>query len=157
MAARASPCCNCERRARRFVMRCFKFFAVLALVASACSTADNAGRQSVAGGGGSIGTVGDDGVFHGNGYVGGVVIVTATIGGSATSSKITVDVDIVDNPANLPTTDQGTLVAGGAGDATFKWLYPYDQTVFPRGLQAPVLQFAGTAADAMYVQVTAPH
>ena len=30
----------------------------------------------------------------------------------------------------------------------FAWLYPYNGTVFPRGLAPPVLQFGGTAPDA---------
>ena len=38
--------------------------------------------------------------------------------------------------------------AAAARDPAFSWLYPYDKTVFPRGLIAPTLQFAGTRADA---------
>src|SRR5450432_4252858 len=73
----------------------------------------------------AAGSVGSDGVFTPNGYVGGVVTVTAT--------------------------------AGGQGDAQFKWLYPYDGTVFPRGLAAPILQFGGTGTRATYTKITAPH
>ena len=45
------------------------------------------------------------------------------------------------------------LQTGGAADSTFKWLYPYDRTVFPRGLVSPTMQFDGTAADTLYVRV----
>lgn len=39
-------------------------------------------------------------------------------------------------------------------DATFAFLYPYDGTVFPRGLQPPTLQFGGPAATGYRVTVT---
>ena len=46
------------------------------------------------------------------------------------------------------------MQAGGQGDATFAWLYPYYKTVFPRGLLPPTLQFAGLPPTAVYVKVT---
>jgi hypothetical protein len=49
---------------------------------------------------------------------------------------------------------QSKLQGGGTADATFKWLYPYDKTVFPRGLVSPTMQFDGGAADAVYVHIT---
>ncbi len=104
-----------------------------------------------------IGSIGDDGVFHANGYVGGVVTVTATTASGQTSIQITVNVDITDVAAGLPAADQSALAMGGVGDTSFRWLYPYDLTVFPRGLPAPVLQFGGTAADTTYLKITAPY
>src|ERR1700751_2033435 len=53
--------------------------------------------------------------------------------------------------------DQATLVAGGSSDSTYKFLYPNDGTVFPRGLASPLLQLAGTAATATYTTITLPH
>ena len=38
-------------------------------------------------------------------------------------------------------------------DAAFTFLYPYDGTVFPRGLQAPTLQFGGATAAGYHVGV----
>jgi hypothetical protein len=38
----------------------------------------------------------------------------------------------------------GALQAGGQADSHFKWLYPYDLTVFPRGLLPPRAQWSGT-------------
>jgi hypothetical protein len=35
-----------------------------------------------------------------------------------------------------------------------RWLYPYAQTVFPRGLTAPVLQWEGPNPDAIYIHAT---
>jgi len=110
----------------------------------------------------TIGTVGSDGVFHANGFVGGTVDVILLVGKAQIKITLTVDVDITENPANLPTADQTALKAGGAVDPNFKFLYPFDGTVFPRGLPAPVLQFgdgrtvAGTA-NGTYVTITTNH
>src|SRR6185295_18382822 len=38
-----------------------------------------------------IGSIGDDGVFHANGFVGGVVTVTATVGSGSISTQFTVN------------------------------------------------------------------
>jgi hypothetical protein len=110
----------------------------------------------------TIGTVGSDGVFHANGFVGGTVDVILLVGKAQVKITLTVNVDITENPANLPTADQTALKAGGAVDPNFKFLYPFDGTVFPRGLPAPVLQFgdgrtvAGTA-NGTYVSITTNH
>ncbi len=59
-----------------------------------------------------------------------------------------------DNTGGIATATQTMLQAGGTADATFKWLYPYDKTVFPRGILSPTLQFDGTAPTAVYVHVS---
>jgi hypothetical protein len=105
----------------------------------------------------AVGSVGSDGVFTANGMVGGVVNVTAAVGNGTLTTTITVDVDITDDTAGLNPMDSTTVKAGGQSDAQFKWLYPYDGTVFPRGLAAPTLQFAGTGTRAAYTKITAPH
>jgi hypothetical protein len=46
------------------------------------------------------------------------------------------------------------LQGSGTADASFAWLYPYDRTVFPRGLVSPTMQFAGGASDAEFVRIT---
>ena len=63
---------------------------------------------------------------------------------------------INENPGNVDSTTKGELDAGGNADAAFAWLYPYDATVFPRGLSAPTMQFGGANPDAMKVKVTSP-
>jgi len=106
-----------------------------------------------------IGSIGDDGVFHANGQVGGLVTVTALLSSSKFTTPYTVNVEITDNPGGLSPTDQAVLKAGATGpgrDAAFRWLYPYDRTVFPRGLAAPALQFGGTAANATYLAIKLP-
>lgn len=47
------------------------------------------------------------------------------------------------------------LIAGGPPGST-RWLYPYDGTVFPRGMQPPTLMWEGDAnTDAVYVHMHA--
>jgi hypothetical protein len=63
---------------------------------------------------------------------------------------------LTDNPGAVTGGDQAKLVAGGTADPSFAWLYPYNLTVFPRGLLPPTLQFAGVAPDSVMVHVTFP-
>jgi hypothetical protein len=104
-----------------------------------------------------IGSISGDGTFHANGYVGGVATITATIAKSSIAVELTVDVDITTNDGNVADADKTALVAGGSSDATYKFLYPYDGTVFPRGLASPLLQLAGTAATSTYTTIALPH
>jgi hypothetical protein len=71
-------------------------------------------------------------------------------GGTCSGSTCTLS----ENPGSVSTATQTKLQAVGTGDPTFKWLYPYDKTVFPRGLLSPTLQFAGGASDAEFVHIT---
>ena len=74
-------------------------------------------------------------------------------GGTCTAGVCT----LTDNPGGVSTTTEGQLMAGGSSDPSFAWLYPYDQTVFPRGLISPTLQFGGaTGADAVWVHISFP-
>jgi hypothetical protein len=61
---------------------------------------------------------------------------------------------IAENPGSVPAATQTKLQGTGTADSGFKWLYPYDKTVFPRGLLSPTLQFGGGASDAEYVHIT---
>lgn len=110
-----------------------------------------------------IGSIGDDGVFEANGYTAGSVIVTAQAGSVDAAVKLTFTVDITQNVDAIADAERELLVAGGSGgakgvgpDDAFRFLYPYDNTVFPRGLAAPVLQFAGAAATASYIKLSTP-
>ena len=44
------------------------------------------------------------------------------------------------------------LKAGGPTGA-MRWLYPYEGTIFPRGLRAPLLMWEGEVPDAVYIQI----
>jgi len=93
---------------------------------------------------GSINTESGAGVPHG------CDISCMTAGGTCANNACT----LRENPGGLTATQEQELQAGGTADAAFKWLYPYDKTVFPRGLIAPTMQFAGTAPDAVLVHIT---
>src|SRR5262245_60286991 len=62
-------------------------------------------------------------------------------------------VAIVDEcPGMLDPALVATLQAGDVQRGS-RWLYPYDQTVIPRGLLAPVLQWDGPPASAIYLHM----
>jgi len=101
-----------------------------------------------------IGTVSTSGLFQSPGVVAGTVLVTAKYGNLTATTNVSVKVQISENPGAVSTSDQALLKAGGTADSTYRFLYPYDKTVFPRGISAPELQLAGTAADATYVKIS---
>ncbi|HRI63046.1 MAG TPA: hypothetical protein PK156_02380 [Polyangium sp.] len=101
----------------------------------------------------TVGTIANDGVFTSGGFIAGKAKVTAKSGMLEASTTITVRVKIVDNGAGISMDDIGKLTTGGMADPGFKWLYPYDRTIFPRGLAAPTLQFPG-ATDALRIKIT---
>ena len=102
----------------------------------------------------SIGTIDNSGMFTASGLLGGATHVSAEVGKLTASTVLTVHLHLTDNPGNVDPGTQQKLTTGGNGDPAFKWLYPYDKTIFPRGLPSPDLQFGGTAPDAEYVHVT---
>jgi hypothetical protein len=61
---------------------------------------------------------------------------------------------LTENPGKIATATQTQLQGKGTADAAFVWLYPYDKTVFPKGLLSPTLQFGGGASDAEFVHIT---
>jgi hypothetical protein len=103
----------------------------------------------------SIGTINNGGNFVASGTAGGTTVVTAQAGSAKATTTLTVNLDITANTGMVPASVQTQLKAGGPADPTFVWLYPYNNTIFPRGLTGPVLQFGGTAPDDVYVHITA--
>jgi hypothetical protein len=100
-----------------------------------------------------IGTIDATGLFTASGLIGGPTTVAATDGNLKASTILNVKLTIGDNPGNVPAATQTLLQAGGTADPTFKWLYPYDGTVFARGIGAPVLQTAGNF-DAALLEIS---
>jgi hypothetical protein len=98
-----------------------------------------------------LGAIDANGLFTASGTAGGLGHVTAQFGKLLASTTLTIALQITENTGNLSQADQDKLKDGGAADPAFKWLYPYDKTVFPRGLAGPTLQFAGGGADGVYV------
>ena len=133
-----------------------------------------------------IGSIDGNGLFTASGQLGGTTTVTATTSQGVATTVLTVNLALTANPgmvttavqqqlqgASMAPPDAGVGVApdaapapdGGEIDASndpvvagagFAWLYPYDGTVFPRGLSEPILQFSGPPADAVYVHITLP-
>lgn len=149
--------------------------AVALATAAACSatrttTASSSGGMSSGAGaaGGASGTNGTADISVGvNGVTGagGGTTTGGSGGGMAEETACSACVDaggmctngvcvIVDNAGKLDANTQSLLEKGGSADANFKFLYPYDKTLFARGLLPPTLQFGGTGADSMYVRIT---
>lgn len=108
-----------------------------------------------------LGSIGDDGVFEANGYAAGSVIISAQVGSVSASKALQISVDISQNPDDLSEAERSALSVPGVGgarglgpDAAFRFLYPYDNTIFPRGLPAPVLQFGSAGATATYLKIS---
>lgn len=102
-----------------------------------------------------VGTIAGNGVYTANGQLGGHVKVTASYKGKTADGDLTVKLHVLENPNNLPPATIAALKAATNKDASIQWAYPYDGTVFPRGLAGPKLMWNGGAAgDAYYVHVT---
>jgi hypothetical protein len=127
---------------------------------------------------GQIGSiVAATGVMTPTGKVGGTANVTATYGSQKATTKVTVVLQLIDNGAPA-----GSDAGGGAGgnggvggsgpggpvsgatqtllqgtltaDTGLAWLYPYDKTVWPQGLLAPLLQWSAPRNyDALFIHL----
>lgn len=109
----------------------------------------------------ALGSVNADGEFRASGFVAGDVTVTGSVGSQTASVTLHVSVAIQSDPDELGADLKDDLVSGGqdgpdgiGSDGALRFLYPYDKTVFPRGLAAPVLQLGGDDADATYVRIS---
>ncbi|AKU96475.1 hypothetical protein AKJ09_03139 [Labilithrix luteola] len=95
------------------------------------------------------------GVYSTTGSIGGIVAIKAALSDKTADATLTVKLHLLENPGNA---DPGTIAAlkgATAKDAAIQWAYPYDGTVFPRGLNAPLLMWNNGGADDMYyVHVT---
>lgn len=127
---------------------------------------------------GEIGSIDvGSGVFKPSGSVGGKTNITATVGSVTVATSVTVTLHFAQNGGGADD-DAGTVPgAGGFGgvggfgvggpvadptvfpgtptaDANLKVLYPYDGTVWPRGILPPLLQWTGDQAwDGLYIHL----
>jgi WD40-like Beta Propeller Repeat len=129
---------------------------------------------------GEIGSVTTGGLFTASGKVGGKATVSAEWNGKKASTSVTVKLAIEQNGETV--TDAGSGGAGGNGgvggegpggavdagtmtvlkgaptaDTGLAFLYPYDKTVWPRGILAPLLQWkpgAQASYDAVRITIT---
>ena len=73
--------------------------------------------------------------------------------GSENDEPDVIDDTLTNTPAGLSEADVKALMAGGPR-GSLKWLYPYDGTVFPRGVDAPIMMWEGAAmTDAVYLHI----
>jgi hypothetical protein len=104
-----------------------------------------------------LGTVAS-GVLTAGGQVGGKGTVTASYQGATATAEATIKVHFVDNPGNVPAAEQAALEGATTPDGSCVWAYPYDKTVFPRGLLAPPLMWnGGGPSDLYYVRLSSPY
>jgi hypothetical protein len=132
---------------------------------------------------GEIGTIDSNGLFTPTGTLGGTATITAVYGSQKATTTVTVNILTVqqgdpaytagaldagaggymgvggDGPGAPPSPAQVTTLSAtpgpDAGDPGVSMLYPYDGTVWPQGLLAPLLQWdPGTHSfDAVYVHI----
>jgi hypothetical protein len=118
---------------------------------------------------GELGSITAGGIFTPSGTTGGTAHVTAGLAGNTASTTITVVLKRTQNGFSGPIDLTGAGGYGGVGgegpggpvsptdaaalarsptpDATRTFLYPYDKTVWPRGLLAPLLQWTPGSGD----------
>jgi hypothetical protein len=95
----------------------------------------------------------------------GSTLGTSTTGGDGSAQSgadggggfvVRIDECLAGNGTGLDAETIGALLQGSEGaQASVRWLYPYDGTVFPTGLEAPLLMWSdgGVAEDAVYVHL----
>ncbi len=104
-----------------------------------------------------VGAIDGSGLYTPTDTVGGLVNVTATYNGQTGTAQLTVKLHLTANPSMVPAASQMALTTATTADTSVVWAYPYDGTVFPRGLGAPPLMWNGsTAGDLYYVHLTSP-
>jgi WD40-like Beta Propeller Repeat len=104
-----------------------------------------------------IGTLSPDGVYTTSGRLGGVVHLSAVYKGARAAARLTVKLHVLERSAPPNPALDDALRNTTTDDSQTKWAYPYDGTVFPRGLGAPPLMWEGAGADdVVYVHVDSP-
>jgi hypothetical protein len=104
------------------------------------------------------GSISPNGEFSANGNAGGPVEVTARLNDDSASTTLTIELHALENPAGLSASDQAILQApGGMAPTNWTLVYPYNNTVFPRGIVPPEVQSNNTGqATAYYLHLTMP-
>lgn len=98
-----------------------------------------------------IGTI-SGGVFQASGSAGGTAKVScAALGLTASASVDVLIEDVEDKGTGLDDATKASLVAATTADPTVtKLSYPYDKTVFPKGILAPELMWSGGGGTDVY-------
>ena len=102
-----------------------------------------------------VGDIAGSGVYTASGTVGGVVKIGASYQGQNATATLTVHLHLQQNPGNVPGSTQTALQGATTPDTTITWAYPYDATVFPRGVGEAPLMWMNGGADRRLLR--APH
>jgi hypothetical protein len=106
----------------------------------------------------AAGAIDKTGTFTPSAQVGGPVVITATYQSAKGTASVAVKLHYTQNPANASQAVQTALASASQKDTSCTWAYPYDGTVFPRGLAAPTMMWnGGGASDVYYVHLTSPY
>jgi hypothetical protein len=81
------------------------------------------------------------GTLKASGLAGGVGKLTVTAGGLSASTNVTLILQMTFDPSNVSATLGPKFAAATMADAQMFFDYPYDETVFPLGLPAPLPQW----------------
>jgi len=84
------------------------------------------------------------------GLLGGKGLLSAQYENLTASADVTVKMVITDDTLMLDPAIKQLFDNASVDDAALSLLYPYDQTVFPRGLLGPLVQWNGGAANDIY-------
>jgi hypothetical protein len=102
----------------------------------------------------AVGGIDGSGLYTALGATGGVVPITADYSGTKATAQLTVKIHLTQNPVNAPPNVMTSLTGANTPDAGVVWAYPYNGTVWPRGLNAPKMMWnGGGAADVYYVHL----
>jgi hypothetical protein len=98
------------------------------------------------------------GELSATGFVGGIGNVTYKDPSQQTATaKVTVKLRFISDPGNLAPTSKPAFDVAAANDPAMALLYPYNKTVFPRGLAGPTIQWnGGNPGDIYYIRATSP-
>lgn len=97
------------------------------------------------------------GSLSATGLVGGKGTVTFKSGSLVATTTATVKLHYTDDPQGVDPAIKQQLGQASATDGAMQMLYPYDKTVFPRGLAGPTIQWnGGNAGDIYYIHATSP-
>jgi hypothetical protein len=106
----------------------------------------------------AAGSINSQGIFTPSAQVGGPITVTAKYLSAKGSASLAVKLHYTQNLANASPQVVSALAAATQQDASCTWAYPYDGTVFPRGLAAPTLMWnGGGASDVYYVHLSSTY
>ena len=99
----------------------------------------------------SIATVDGTGTVSATNIKGGQAVVSAATGSASGSATVNVTLRKDQNPAGADPGSIAILEGAVDPDPATQWTYPYDKTVFPRGLAAPELMWNNGGPTDLYM------